>query len=197
MGASGWNLTASLPQDMSLCIELSWVMKGELDGSVGDYGHINPRQASLVLSVFWAPPLKKPFVSSPIVPPSCGGWHHVSSWWVSIVGTQGLEPYPPFYTSLCFLSQSLISQHVCVLVGSTGPGWGVQGGLSLGHNLQGGHNLNNQGACFAIWSALPCPWLTKDPYLWWHPQWTTVAQVGSCTASKRARPNLYVLWRSF
>ena len=24
--------------------------------------------------------LKKPFVSSPMVPPSRGGWHHVSSW---------------------------------------------------------------------------------------------------------------------
>ena len=112
------------------CIDLS--NEGGIGWVCGYYGLIitNNGQALLVLLVFWAPALKKPFVSSPMVPPSRGGWHHVSSWWVSIVGPQGLEP-PPFYPSLYFLSQSLVSQHACVPVRSTGPGWGVQAGPSL------------------------------------------------------------------
>ena len=96
----------------------------------GYYGSINQGHVLLVLLFFQAPSLKNPFVLSPIVHPSQSGWD-VSSQWVSIVGSQELEPCPPPYTSLCFLSQSLISQHVCVPVGSTGPGWGVQGGPSL------------------------------------------------------------------
>ena len=71
------------------CIDLS--NEGGIGWVCGYYGLIitNNGQALLVLLVFWAPALKKPFVSSPMVPPSRGGWHHVSSWWVSIVG-----PYP-------------------------------------------------------------------------------------------------------
>ena len=137
VGAFGWNLTASLPLGMSLSVESTWRTKWVLDGSVGCCRHIN--QTSIIcFTVLFTTSLKKPSASRPIVHPSHRGWCRVSSQGVYIVGSQGLEPYPPVYISLCFPSHSPISQHVShsrFLWGTLEKAREFRGSQSLGHNL--------------------------------------------------------------
>ena len=161
---------------------------------VSYYGSINHGHVLLVLLFFQAPSLKNPFVLSPIVYPSHSGWD-VSSQWVSIIGPQELEPYPPPYTSLYFLSQNPISQHVCAPVGSTGGGWGVcRQPVTRAITCSGSCS---RAACFAVWSTLPCAWLMKDPSLCRPPQWITAPRLRSCTASERARTKSWCFMAEF
>ena len=62
MGAFGQNLNANLPLHMSLDIELAWIMKWGLDGSVGYSGHRS--QVSITcLTVLLIPFIVKAFAS--------------------------------------------------------------------------------------------------------------------------------------
>ena len=109
----------------------------------------------------------KTLSSSPVVHPSHGGWHHVNSQQVAIVGLQRLECCPPFYA--CFLIAPFLSFFLFL--------WRIPGKAreSGGTDTRGltRSGSSSRVARFAVLSALLSPWLTEDPSLWWLLRWIT------------------------
>ena len=139
----------SLPHSHPRYVHQQWIglsNKGRFDGSVSYWtewvsGLLYPQKSQAKVSCFTV-------LLSPFSEKAFGLTFHSASfpWWVasdkllvSILGTQGLEPYPPFYTSLCFLSHS---PHFLAFSCSCGELWG-----KLGSSRKGGQS--------------PGPWLAR------------------------------------